>query len=371
MLGIKNTEVNTKRQKELDLAKGFLMIMIIVIHSFQLLANADAKASDIYHFIFSCFMTSGACLYLFSMGFGSVYSKNNSPKQLSVSGIKLLWYQLLSNICYAGVIVVFYNICKLTVGNAEGSDKAYDLMIEYMLTFVNIFFIAGMCYLVMAMYKALRMPVYVYAISAVAVSIISPYANKLKSDNKVLKWILDMTFGGPGKTSFCFFPYISLVFAGYIFAKVLRRVEDKVIFYRTVGIISGVVMATWLGILIAKYGSLTEFYMFIHVKYRIPDFFKLVGSTATIITTMAIAYALIPLIEKISVIDKFLCYLSKNISKYYAIHIGVYAAVGAVYSFKGVGTIGCLIWAVIAFVITDVIVRVYIAVENKIIKNKK
>lgn len=33
-----------------------------------------------------------------------------------------------------------------------------------------------------------------------------------------------MTFGGKGETSFCFFPYLSYVFLGYVFGKILRRI---------------------------------------------------------------------------------------------------------------------------------------------------
>ena len=35
MFSLKEKEVNTGRQRELDLVKGFLWIMIVFIHSFQ------------------------------------------------------------------------------------------------------------------------------------------------------------------------------------------------------------------------------------------------------------------------------------------------------------------------------------------------
>ena len=42
MFSLKEKEVNTGRQRELDLVKGFLMIMIVFIHSFQTIAGAAA-----------------------------------------------------------------------------------------------------------------------------------------------------------------------------------------------------------------------------------------------------------------------------------------------------------------------------------------
>lgn len=41
----------------------------------------------------------------------------------------------------------------------------------------------------------------------------------LVSDDPAINWILDMTFGGKGETSFCFFPYLSYVFLGYVLEK--------------------------------------------------------------------------------------------------------------------------------------------------------
>ena len=46
MFSLKNEEVNVGRQRELDLVKGFLMIMIVFIHSFQTIAGAAAAESD-------------------------------------------------------------------------------------------------------------------------------------------------------------------------------------------------------------------------------------------------------------------------------------------------------------------------------------
>jgi len=70
MFSLKEKEVNTGRQRELDLVKGFLMIMIVFIHSFQTIAGAAAAESSVHKIMFALFMPTGACLYLFTMGFG-------------------------------------------------------------------------------------------------------------------------------------------------------------------------------------------------------------------------------------------------------------------------------------------------------------
>ena len=106
MFPLKEKEVNTGRQRELDLVKGFLMIMIVFIHSFQTIAGAAAAESSVHKIMFALFMPTGACLYLFTMGFGSVFTRHSQPKDMVRNGIKLMIYQGIRNLCYEEVMTV-------------------------------------------------------------------------------------------------------------------------------------------------------------------------------------------------------------------------------------------------------------------------
>ena len=196
MFSLRDKEVNVGRQRELDLVKGFLMIMIVFIHSFQPLAGMEAATSNVYESMFALFMPTGACLYLFTMGFGSVFTRHSEPGDMVKNGVKLLLYQGLSNLCYAAAIVVSFFIRNLITGEVAGSREIYHENLYAVLTFVNIFFISGMCYLVLALYRKLGVKLSGYIISAVIVGIVSPFTKQLVTDNAALNWILDMTFGG-------------------------------------------------------------------------------------------------------------------------------------------------------------------------------
>lgn len=89
MFSLRDKEVNVGRQRELDLVKGFLMIMIVFIHSFQTLAGMEAATSNVYEIMFALFMPTGACLYLFTMGFGSVFTRHSEPGDMVKNGVKL------------------------------------------------------------------------------------------------------------------------------------------------------------------------------------------------------------------------------------------------------------------------------------------
>lgn len=56
MFSLKDKEVNVGRQRELDLVKGFMMIMIIFIHSFQTIAGMEAAESNVHKIMFGLFM---------------------------------------------------------------------------------------------------------------------------------------------------------------------------------------------------------------------------------------------------------------------------------------------------------------------------
>lgn len=372
MTSLKEQEVNVGRQRELDLVKGFLMIMIVLIHSFQTIAGAEAAESSVHKIMFALFMPTGACLYLFTMGFGSAFTRHSQPKDMVKNGVKLLFYQGLSNLCYAAIMTICFNIRNSITGEVAGSRELYNANLYSMLTFVNIFFIAGMCYLVLAIYRKLNVKLSGYIISAIIVGIISPFTGLLVSDNSALNWILDMTFGGKGETSFCFFPYLSYVFLGYVFGKVIRRVpeNEKGNFYKKSGVVCGTVAVVWFICCIVLHPGIEGFFNYMIGQYRVPGLAKVTGSFCSIILVFAIAFWIMPIMEKWKFGYNKLCYFSKQISKMYAVHIGVYWVIGGFAAFYEFGVKGCLILSVIVLIATDLIVQGYLIVTDKI-KSKK
>lgn len=369
MFSLKNEEVNVGRQRELDLVKGFLMIMIVFIHSFQTIAGAEAAESNVHKIMFALFMPTGACLYLFTMGFGSVFTRHSKPKDMVKNGVRLLLYQGISNLCYATAMTISFYIRNSITGEVAGSRAVYEANVYSMLTFVNIFFISGMCYFVLALYRKLNVRLSGYIISAIVVGIVSPFTKLLISDNQALNWILDMTFGGKGETSFCFFPYLSYVFLGYVFGKVIRRVSEneKGNFYKKSGILCGMIAAIWFVGCIVLHPGIDGFFNYMIEQYRIPGLFKVIGSFCTIMFVFAIAFWLMPMIEKWKFGYHKLCYYSKQISKMYAVHIGVYYVIGGFAAFYAFNVKECLIWAVVVLIVTDLLVQGYIRITDKIV----
>ena len=225
-----------------------------------------------------------------------------------------------------------------------------------------------MCYLVLALYKKLNVKPGGYIISAIVVGIVTPFTRLLVSDNQALNWILDMTFGGKGETSFCFFPYLSYVFSGYVFARVIRQIpeEEKGDFYKKSGIICGVIATVWFISCIVLHPNVDDFFNYMLDQYRTPGLLKVIGSLCTILLVFAISFRVMPLIEKWKFGYNKLCFYSKQISKMYAVHIGVYYVIGGFTAFGGFGVKACILWSVAGLIVTDLLVQGYLRIESRI-----
>ena len=352
-------EENTGRQKELDDAKGFLLIAIVLIHAYQAFGNELSRESSFYKVLFGSFMVTGACLYLFSMGFGIAYTKRNTAADLGKNGIRLLVYQLFSNICYALATVLPFLLWSLTGTVPEGTREIVLLMTKGFLLFFNIFFIAGMIYLVMALLKSLRTPLWCYLVIGIATSVLSPVFARFTTGARWADLLLDVTFGSIGNVSFCFFPYISFVCAGYVMGMVLRKVKDKAAFYRKGSILTGAILLVAAVCFFWKYPELDQRFRWLEREYLIAGFVKFVVSDAAIFLLLSFFYFLNPILEKWAWLTGKIRYIAKHISKYYAIHIGVYIACSVFTGYQGAGSLGCLGCFLVVMPVTDLIVKIY------------
>ena len=268
-------------------------------------------------------------------------------------------------------MTISFYIRNLITGEVPGSRELYNANLYSMLTFVNIFFISGMCYLVLALYRKLNVKLSGYIISAVIVGLVSPFTKLIISDNQALNWILDMTFGSKGETSFCFFPYLSYVFLGYVFGKVIRTIpeNEKGNFYKKSGTICGIIAAVWFISCIVLHPGVDGFFNYMIGQYRVPGLIKVIGSFCMIILVFALAFGIMPVIEKWKFGYNKLCFYSRQISKLYAVHIGVYWVIGGLAAFYEFNVTECLIWAVIVLIATDLLVQGYLKVSKSVAKS--
>ena len=124
------------------------------------------------------------------------------------------------------------------------------------------------------------------------------------------------------------------------------------------------------GCCIVLHPGIEGFFNYMIEQYRIPGLAKVLGSFCSIIFVFAAAFRIMPMMEKWKFGYNKLCYYSKQISKMYAVHIGVYWTLAGFAAFYEFGVKECLILSVAALIVTDLLVHGYIIITDKI-KNRK
>ena len=146
--------------------------------------------------------------------------------------------------------------------------------------------------------------------------------------------------------------------------------DEKGNFYKESGIICGITAAVWFICCIVLHPGIEGFFNYMIEQYRTPGLVKVVGTFCSIILVFAAAFRIMPMMEKWKFGYNKLCYYSKQISKMYAVHIGVYWTLAGFADFYEFGVKECLILSVAALIVTDLLVHGYIIITDKI-KNRK
>ena len=322
-------EVNTGRQREYDYLKGIFMLFIYVIHAFQATATPeDFITGCIYMFA----TMSGAAIFIFVMGIGTVYSRYATPKEFVKSGIRMVIYQYLNNLLYVAALLIPYPFVS---GNlAENATENLKFLVEIYIQYTNIFFITGIIYFVLALLKKLNVKMVGYAVIGAAISIAAPFLCGIPVNVPVIGYLVQLLIGEADFVSFTPLYFLSYALLGVAFGKILRLVKDKARFYKTFIIPGIVIVIAWWALAFSKYGSdITEMQAVFSDTYTHPDFWHVVASLAHIFVFAAIIFFIEEFRKKDgsanepkNPIANQLLYYSRHISKYYALHIIVYFA---------------------------------------------
>lgn len=350
--------VNTSRQGEFDYLKGFFMVFIFLVHAYQATSsNEDIVIKVVYGFA----TLSGAAIFIFVMGMGTVYSRQSEPKMLAKNGIMMVAYQYLSNIAYLAALTLPY----LFVRNAlEDKQVYYGLLAQY-LQFINIFFIAGIIYLALALAKKWKLPAVGYAAAGLLFAIAAPFLYGRPVDVPVLGYIVKIIIGEDYFVSFAAVYFLSYAFLGVAFGHLLQRVKDKKAFYSWVMPLCAVIALVWWIFTIKKYGFGDELYQYLCIAYSQPDLFHVAASIAHILFFAGLLYFGDGAMKKSGMFGRQLLYYNRHISKYYAIHIGVYLVLYGFHKYEAFSSLQCWLLTALCMIVTGGIVRLYVGLTEK------
>lgn len=366
---LSKNEVNIGRQREFDYLRGAVMVFIFIVHAFQgTISDEDNILRVIYIFI----SMLGAALFIFMLGFGFVYSRQNTPVNLVKNGFRFILYQYLNNLFAVLALILPYPFMRLAMTSED--KELLQMAVEINIQYINIFFISGIIYLVLALLIWLKAKMPVYVVTGIILSVLAPFLCGRNVDVPVVGYILQLLTGEADHVTFISLYYLPYALMGAGFGALFRRVQDKKKFYQIIIPICFVIVAAWWVLIFMRYGmdiiSLRED---MGLSYLHPDLWRLTASIAHIILFAGLIYLIAGenlVHEPKSIISRQLLYYNKHISKYYAVHLPVYFLLFGFHGYHSFTVIQCWGLALLCAVITEMIVRGYNDVYDRC-KSKK
>ncbi|MDR2569795.1 MAG: DUF1624 domain-containing protein [Oscillospiraceae bacterium] len=235
--------VNTGRQRELDWARGFAVIFMILVHVKSELPGFHL--SDVYSKIIG-FVGSplAAPTFMILLGAGIVYSRKNEPKKIAIQGIKLLILHYALNIVAFGVPNLIMLIRTQDVSYIEELFKqVFD---------VDILAFAGLTFLFFALCIKLKLKTIHIVLITLLIACLNYVFTRFIS-NYWYGTLLGLFVRVNEHSFFPFMAWIGYPVMGYIFGSYLKRCNNKRYLYKNLFAISVlVVIAITLGS--QKYG---------------------------------------------------------------------------------------------------------------------
>lgn len=215
---------NTGRQIELDIAKAFAIIFMVWCHTLE---EFNDELSGILPTIIDDFLGGpfAAPVFMFCMGIGVVYSKNNTPQQMMKRGCRILLTGYFLNLIRYGIPAVITHFCG---GSATEYTNSGQLFFE-----VDILEFAGPAFFIMGLLKLTNATPYAMGIIAAVLSVLGTIFRNVTIANPVASQFLGYFVGTKiSETCFPLFNWLIFVVAGYIFGNLYLHCTDKNLFYK-------------------------------------------------------------------------------------------------------------------------------------------
>ena len=350
-------EQNTGRQYELDYMKAIFIPLILLFHSFQICGNPLGTDTGVFKITYMIATMTGSAIFFFVMGIGSTYSKSG-PKKMVGIGFKLLGYEIIWNTAALSLpLIVGQIILMLFFGN-KINPATYDKLYLFLL-YINVFFMAGISYLCLALLRKLRLPDWGYLVLAVLFIVINPLLFNFDKSNSVMNYMIQTFFGGRPEVSLIFSTNFVYVLFGVWFGKLLRRTINKNKLYLITALTSSVLIIFWWVWVLSGYPNLNELYIYIANGYFAPSAFRAVANIASTAFLAAIMYTVLPLNKKIPKLHEIFMHFSLKTSQYYAVHVVFYVLVISLLNANSVGFGICITLAVINLFVSFGMLKIY------------
>jgi len=216
--------VNRKRQIEIDIVKGLAIFFMILVHTSN--NYLDESYTDSIFSIVIDFMgkVPAAPVFMFAMGIGFIFSRNQNPARLFKRGVIIFFSGYLLNFL-RGFFPIFIGSRLGYYSLTFDGGPWYKYLVE-----VDILHFAGLAMMFFAFLKLMKVNELFYPIIALVLGIISPFLWGISVGIPIFDVFLSTLFGGLEYSYHPFFSWIFYPLIGAFFGWMLIRTKNKNLF---------------------------------------------------------------------------------------------------------------------------------------------
>lgn len=221
-----------KRIKEFDLARAIAIILMIAVHTLFAIYNYN---NEVFGAIFTN-LGSPFCapIFMFILGANIFISRNNSPKQLFIRGLKMFLLSYIFNIVCHSLPFHILDLINNTVN--YGENTLHWAFAVDILTF------AGLAFIFFSLVRYLKLNNKVLIVIGIVLCFLNFYlVNNYQIDFDTHPLIASFTslfYNSSMPGYFSFFGWIIFPIAGYIFIQIRQKINNLNRFYLLIGTIS-------------------------------------------------------------------------------------------------------------------------------------
>ena len=355
---LEKTEINTGRQYEFDYMKGLFTPMILLIHSFQILVGPGEHVGA-YKIMYILTTMTGSAIFMFVLGLGSTYSRRTNA-QLVKEGAKLLLWQLTWNVLAMGAPLIISQGLRTLFGLKTAWDVTWELM-PVMLQYINVFFIAGMCYFLLALLRQIKTTTWAYFALALVFIFVNPclYMYDKRTGIAVLDYVLTMFVGDRAAISLCCISHFPYALLGVGFGRVLRRTENKARLYKAISIPAALLVIAHFVRSMTINNSLNALYVYQSNGYVYPDALRALANCGSVLLMAAALYALREKIAKAKPLHNVLIHFNKMTTPYYAVHPFFYQLISSFALYAPFSAMACVGMAFVVWALSFISLRIW------------
>lgn len=336
-----DNEINAGRQKELDLARAFIIFCLALIH-ITIECTSDEGLTSGISYLFDTVIGGpfSAPMYMFVMGIGMVYTSKNTSWNHFTRGVKIFAFGYLLNICR---FLIPYSIGYAVTGDYSTyiEPLIYKVLGNDILTF------GGLAMMIIALFIKLRLSKLVMLIIATVTCVLGTALNGVDVVSPLGNIFLGYIIGtedaaGMVLSYFPVFNWLMFPVCGYIFGLMLKRVKNKNLFYLLFSLPAIIVAIVYFSL-----GIYYEVGMFGEGQncYYHMIFSDVIASLSLTMGMIGVYYAISKVLPK--KIENIAVNISKNITSVYCIHWVLISLIVNVWMYIARGTTLLTSWQIV------------------------